>query len=164
MNDIPMSDVQRSVQAILEETTYTTSPQLETPNLNLSHHPTAFTPPPPPLNAWAKKAEGVIEAVEVEARAIGDSLSSIDDTFPSGDALRSLLKTATHRIDSAGKSLASVKNQTLAVLEHKAKVLAILRSIDSRMSQLGALLPPPTPEETPVIVQAGKYFSLPQLC
>lgn len=88
-NDIPMSDVQRSAQVILEETIRSTPPPLEIPTSNLSHHSAAFTPPPPPLNAWAKKAEGIIEAVEVEARSIGNSLHFNDDTFPSNDSLRS---------------------------------------------------------------------------
>ncbi|RDB18859.1 hypothetical protein Hypma_014527 [Hypsizygus marmoreus] len=159
MGGVPMNDVQSSIQAILSESVHITPPPPRpSPAVPCS---ATFTRPGASANAWARKAEGVITAVEVEARTIGETLIFDEDKRPSNDMLRMLLANAAKFVDSAGKSLASVKNQTPAVLDHKKKVIAMLRSIDSRISQLGAIVPPPLPEEMPVFIEAGHVYESP---
>lgn len=154
MNHIPMSDVQSSIMAIIEEPLHTASSPESTPRFDLPHHTTAPILSPS-ANAWVRKAEGVVEGVETDVRAISECLSFNDGILPTDDTLRTLLATAAKNVEYAGKSLASIKNQTAAVLQHKEKVLTMLRSIDCRIIQLGSLLPPPPPEETPVVIETS---------
>ena len=80
---------------------------------------------------------------------------AIDDSI-----LQRLLDDAAKVVSSAGRSLAAVKHKDELVQKRKRDVSALLRNLDSRVSQLGVLLPPCRPETTPVLVDAGKMFSL----
>lgn len=100
----------------------------------------------------------MIKTVETEAQLIGKTLDFNVERLPPHETLRSLLENAALGVENAGRSLASVRNQTQVVLNHKNKVLQVLRTIDSRISQLGSLLPPNLMEQTPVIVETGMFF------
>lgn len=164
-NHISLGDIQSGVQAILEESLPPLVPagyRSPSPASSRSSlpRPAAFARTAPRGNALIRKATSIIEAVEAEARVTAATLNFNGDHRPSDDILRNLLDTATAAVDSGGKSLALVKNQAQVVVDLKRKVLEDLRLIDSRISQLGALLPPTFTERQPLVVETGKNHFL----
>jgi hypothetical protein len=160
MNRIPISDIQSGVQAILEDSLPPLVPPRSLPpspapfRSNLPR-PAAFARPVPKEKASIRKATSIVESVAAEARAIAATLNFSDSHRPSDDLLRGLLDTAAIAVDSGGKSLALVRNQAKAVTDLKDRILGTLRSIDSRISQLGALLPLLPTERIPVVVETS---------
>lgn len=96
-------------------------------------------------------------AVEREIRHVAESLSFCDEAVPATADLEPLLNRAASAVNSAGESLASVKNSKKEVQEHKIKVIDLLRTLDSRINQLRGLLPCPA-ETTPVSVDTCKSW------
>ena len=175
--NISLDDVQQSVRTFLKESSGGTShnSQHDSSKFNLSHSLTGMlpkTPPrhllrsplpqtsfialPKPSNGWANRALGTIIAIETSARKIGATLSFEDDTPPEDAILQTLLKNAVYGVESAGKSLEEVKHHAKDILDHKEKVITMLRMIDAHITWLGATLPPPTPEQTPIFFDACK--------
>ncbi|KAG6863435.1 hypothetical protein C0991_005819, partial [Blastosporella zonata] len=143
--DLSVADIQRGINAIVIDQSQSIS--------RVNAHPAALGPPKSRKGAWAMKAERIIEAVEADSQATSKTLD-FGINFPSIEQLRALLDDATVKVQTGGNSLSLVKNLTPSVLEHKKKVLEMLRTIDNRISQLGALLPPQTTHQGPVLVEA----------
>lgn len=166
VNRVPISDIQSGVQAILEEEhlppLVPSRPRTRSPVPSRSNLPrsAAFARPFPKGKASVRKATSIVQSVEADARGIATTLNFSDDCRPSDNVLRRLLDTAASAIDSGGKSLALVRNQDKAVTEIKDKVLVSLRTIDSRISQLGALLPPIHLERTPIVVETSESCTI----
>lgn len=163
MNHIPIIDIQNGVQAILEEplpplVPLRSSPPRPPSRSNLPR-PVTFARPTPKGKSSIRKATSIIKAVEVEAHAIAATLDFEGNDNPPEDILRSLLETAATAVKSGGESLAKVRNQAKAVVDHKNRVLEALRSIDSRISQLGVLLLPVFTERKPIVVETSKFYS-----
>ena len=97
----------------------------------------------------------IVAFVEQEVREASEALPltrhMLDDT-----ALQLLLDGAVKVIDSAGKSLTAVQNKDEAVQQRKKEVMILLKNLDSRVSQLGSLLPPRQPDTSPIMVDAGE--------
>lgn len=80
----------------------------------------------------------------------------LEGCSPDGRTLQRHLDNAAKVIESAGRLLAAVKLKHDVVQQRKAQVIAIIRNLDARVSQLGVLLPPRCPDTTPVLVDAGE--------
>ncbi|KAG6904437.1 hypothetical protein DXG01_009972, partial [Tephrocybe rancida] len=111
------------------------------------------TPPcPAPLSRPARKATDVIMKIEHDARDSAAMLDFDDSNRPSDDALRLLLDSVCRRIDSHQQSLERILNQTESVVIHKQRVIELLCNIQSKITQLGALIPPAPPAKEPVMI------------
>lgn len=169
MNDIPISEVQMGVQAILDDPlpplvpSRSPRPSIIPSRSNLPR-PAALIHRAPKGKASVRKAMNIIKVVEAEARAIAATLDFEDGRNLMDDTLRTLLDTAAKAVDSGGKSLGLVRNQAKAVVDFKNEVLLVLRSIDARISQLGALLLPASNERTPIMVETSKFYGILFLC
>lgn len=135
-SSFPIHEAQESIQAIINEGSRQT-----------------LKPP----NAWSRKAENLILALEEDVQHASDALS-FGNTIPEPATLRPLLDNAAKVVKSAGRSISQVKYGDPIVQEHKDKVIGMLRNLDARISHLGGLLPPCPPETTPIPVDAGKLF------
>lgn len=169
MNDIPISEVQMGVQAIIDEPlpplVPSSSPRPSAiPSRSNLPRPAALIHPAPKGKASVRKAMNIIKVVETEARAIAATLDFEDGHHPTDDTLRTLLDTAAKAVDSGGKSLGLVRNQAKAVVDFKNEILLVLRSIDARISQLGALLLPASTERIPIVVETSKFCGILFLC
>jgi hypothetical protein len=111
-------------------------------------------PLPPARNAWSRKAQNIVETVERIVWQASEKLAFQDDAMPESAVLQPLLDNAAKVVESAGRSLAMVKHRDKAVQEHRIKVMDITRNLDARISHIRSRLPPPTPEMTPVFVDA----------
>ena len=107
-------------------------------------------------NAWCRKANAIIAAVELEIQQVAEGLSFSDEAVPAPTTLQPLLDQGEKVVKSTGVSLASVKNGDKEVQEYKMKVLSLLRTLDSRISQLGGLFPRRC-ETRPVNINAGEF-------
>ncbi|KAG6864184.1 hypothetical protein C0991_011759, partial [Blastosporella zonata] len=118
-------------------------------------------PAAPPRNAWSRKASNIIASVEHDVRRTAEMLSFSNDAIPNHATLQLLLNDAVKVIESAGKSLAAVKHSDDAVQKYKAEVIQMLRNLDSRITQLGSLLPPQPVNKAPVVVDAAPVLDSP---
>jgi hypothetical protein len=109
-----------------------------------------------PSNAWARKALNIIVAVERKVHQVVEILPSPHRCTLDNATLQRLLDKAVEVIESAGRSLAAVKHKDDVVQKRKAEVMVVLRDLDSRVSQLGGLIPPRRPDTTPILVDAGE--------
>lgn len=149
------SETQKSFEAIIAESFRgrETSQQRSKPNLPHPGTPPT-TPPAKPANAWVTRSRKVIEAVEVQARSIAEKVAFCNG-LPDDTLLREILDDAAKDVESAGKSLQPIGSKDEGVLDYKTQVLEELRSIDNRISLLGASLSPLPMKRTRVHVEAG---------
>ena len=94
--------------------------------------------------------------VEHDVHQASECLSFFDGCAPDHPMLQWHLDHAVKVIESAGRSLATVKHKDNAVQQRKAQVMAGLRNLDSRVSQVERLLPPRLPGTAPILVNAGE--------
>jgi hypothetical protein len=97
--------------------------------------------------------------VEHDVCQASEPLSFVDGYAPDHPTLQQHLDNAVKVIESAGRSLAAIKLKHDIVQQRKAQVIALLQNLDSRVSQVGGLLPPRCPDITqvgPVPVDAGE--------
>lgn len=106
-------------------------------------------------NAWSRKALNIISMVERDIHQASEPLSFLDGYAPHLPTLQMHLDNAVKVIESSGRSLAAIKHKSDVVQQRKTQVMAILRNLDSRVSQVGGLLPPRCPDTAPILVDAG---------
>ncbi|KAG6905300.1 hypothetical protein DXG01_003586 [Tephrocybe rancida] len=90
--------------------------------------------------------------IEHNAHDSAAMLDFDDSNHPSDDALRLLLDSVCRRIDLHQQSLKHILNQTESVVIHKQWVIELLHNIQSKITQLGALIPPAPPAKEPVMI------------
>lgn len=163
INPVTIPEVERSISAVLhvQPDLSATHPSASIP-VALSPLPSISSAPTPgskPISAWVKKALDVITRVEEQSREVYATLVLSED-FDLGSAthvarMRMRLQRAAEHVDSAGQSLKVVRREELEVIDCKERAITLLKEIDARISFLGAILPPPPPETTPVFFDAG---------
>jgi hypothetical protein len=116
----------------------------------------ASEPQPQASNAWSRKALNIISMVERDIHQASEPLSFLDGHAPDHPTLQKHLDNAVKVVESSGRSLAAVKHKNDVVQQRKAQVMAILRNLDSRVSQVGGFLPPRRPDTAPILVDAGE--------
>ena len=135
---LSLTDVQESIQAII----------------STEFRQDSTGPLPPIGNAWSRKALNIVETVQRIVRQASETLAFQDDAMPEPAELQPLLDSAAKVVESAGRSLATVKHGSEAVQEHKIRVMDTVKHLDVRVSHLRRCLPPPVPETTPIFVDA----------
>ena len=110
-------------------------------------------------NTWVTRSLDVIEAIEVQANSLSKKLT-FNTSLQDEAAMRKILVQAAKEVEAAGISLNLVTSKSEYVLSYKRQVTELLRSIDSRISVLGAGLCSSPVEKGRVMVEAGKRMSM----
>ena len=145
---------QASICAIINQHRHNSTTDLERSRTSMPASAAASQP----SNAWARKDLNIIVAVERKVHRAIEILPSPHSSQCTLDnaTLQQLLDNAVEVIESAGRSLAAVKHNDNVVQKRKAEVMVVLRDLDSRVGQLGGLIPPRRPDTTPILVDAGE--------
>lgn len=150
-----MDAVQMSVQKLLESR-FQKPGQRNSPEKSLA----PVIPPSRkeiPRNAHERKHFLLLDSIESDVQEISNLLH-VNNANISNHELRTLLDGVAGRIRAIGITLADGFNTpSAAVSGRKQKILQTLRSADSRISQLGALIPE-LDSVVPVHIDSGEYF------
>jgi hypothetical protein len=154
---VSLTDAQSSLQAIVNEAHRNHLSSQSPPNTSTLSIPSGCSSRP--RKAQIRKAQRIIAVVEGNIRTTAETLSFKDGHIPGPFELQPLLRSASNVVESSGRSLSSTQSSDPEVTLHKEKVTKLLRSLDSRIRELGSLLPTGHSDSAPVLIKSGKILA-----